>query len=63
MPTLADRIAARLHHALDHHDRAGISTPAAERGLAVGGPDHPVILLTVEDVASIAAHAAGHTDT
>jgi hypothetical protein len=57
MPTLEEHIAARLHQALDHHERACISTFAAERGLAVGGPDTPDILLTVEDVARVAAAA------
>ena len=55
MSPLADRIAERLHHALDHHDCAGISAPTAERGLAVGGPDNPVVVLSVKDVARIAA--------
>ena len=55
MPSLEERIAARLHEALDHHKRADISVPHAERGLAAGGPDGPVILMTVQDVARIAA--------
>ncbi len=58
MLTLEERIAARLHEALDHHERANISAPAAERGMAVGGPDDPVLVLTVEDVARIAALVA-----
>ena len=57
MPTPDERIAARLHQALDHHERARISTPTAERGMAVGGPTAPDIVLTVEDVARIAAAA------
>jgi hypothetical protein len=57
MPTPEERIAARLHQALDHHERAGISTFTAERGMAVGGPTAPEIVLTVEDVARIAAAA------
>ena len=32
-----------------------MSVPAAERGLAVGGPEQPEILLSVADVARIAA--------
>jgi hypothetical protein len=55
MPNLEESIAARPHEALDHHDRAEISAPAAQRGLAVGGPDTPVIVLTVEDNAHLAA--------
>ncbi len=58
MLTLEQRIAARLHNALDHHERANNFTPEARRGLAVGGPDDPVIVLTVEDVARIAALVA-----
>jgi hypothetical protein len=58
MPTLEQRIAARLHQALDHHERAEIFAPTAQRGLAAGGPDVPAIVLTVEDVARIAAHVA-----
>jgi hypothetical protein len=58
MTSLADRIAARLHAALDHHVAAGIVALDAQRGLATGGPRDPTIALTVEDVARIAAHAA-----
>ncbi len=54
MPCLEERIAARLHRALDHHQRANICTPFAERSPAVGGPDQPTVVLTVEDVARIA---------
>ena len=35
--------------------RADIFALNAERGLAAGGPEEPSILLTVEDVARIAA--------
>jgi hypothetical protein len=38
MPTLEERIAARLHQALDHHERARISRFTAERGLAALRP-------------------------
>jgi hypothetical protein len=55
---LADRIAERLNAALDHHVGLEIFSPLAERGLAAGGPDEPVIALTVEEVARIAARAA-----
>jgi hypothetical protein len=57
MPTAEEHIAARLHQALDHHERARISAPAAERGLAIGGPSALDIVLTVDDVARIAAAA------
>jgi hypothetical protein len=57
MPTPEERIAARLHQALDHQERASISKPAAEGGMAVGGPTAPDIVLTVEDVAGIAMAA------
>jgi hypothetical protein len=58
MTELAQRIADRLHEALDHHVGAEISVRHAERGLAAGGPDEPVIALTVEEVARIAARVA-----
>jgi hypothetical protein len=57
MPTAEERIVARLHQALDHHERAGVSRPTAERGMAIGGPSAPDIVLTVEDVARVAAAA------
>jgi hypothetical protein len=56
--TLADRIQAALEAALLHHERADILKPEARRGLATGGPDDPVIRLTIEDVARIAAQVA-----
>ncbi len=55
---LADRIAERLHAALDSKVSAEIFVGHAERGLAAGGPEEPVIALTVEEVARIAARAA-----
>jgi hypothetical protein len=55
---LADRIAERLHEALDRQVAAEISVRHAERGLAAGGPDEPIIALTVEEVARIAARVA-----
>ena len=55
MSSLAEKIAARLHQALDHHQHAGTNAPAAERGVAVGRPDDPVIVLSVDDVARIAS--------
>jgi hypothetical protein len=58
MPTLEQRIAARLPQVLDHQERARISSPTAERGMAVAGPDAPEIVLTVEDVARLAAAEA-----
>jgi hypothetical protein len=57
MPTLEEHIAARLHQALDHHEGARIEAFTAQRGLAVGGPYIPSIVLTVEAVARIAADA------
>lgn len=56
-PKLADLIAFRLHVAVTELAAAGFSSPF-ERGLAYGGPDSPTIVLTVEDVAWIAALAA-----
>ena len=57
MTSLQDRIQARLEAALIHQERAGFESFAA-RGLASGGPDTPVIRLSVEDVARIAAQTA-----
>jgi hypothetical protein len=57
MPTPAERIAARLHQALDHHERVRISKFTAERGMAVGGPTALDIALNVEDVTRIAMAA------
>lgn len=37
---------------------AHIVAPDAHRGMAVGGPHDPVVVLTVEDAARIAAMAA-----
>jgi hypothetical protein len=58
MASLEDRIAARLHRTLDHLEAAGFEAPAAKRALAVNGPDDPVIVMTVEDVARVAVSAA-----
>jgi hypothetical protein len=58
MPTLEQRIATRLHQGLDNQVHAGISSPMAERGMAVGGLDAPEIVSTVADVARIAAAEA-----
>ncbi|GAB1641266.1 hypothetical protein KRMM14A1259_16890 [Krasilnikovia sp. MM14-A1259] len=40
---------------------AEINVPHAERGMAAGGPDFPIIALTVEEVARIAARVAAET--
>lgn len=61
MDNLQERIAARLHASLDQCAGADISSPDAERGLAAGGPNQPVIALTVDDVARIAAAEAART--
>jgi hypothetical protein len=58
MAPLEELIFARLHEALSHHAAARISVPDARCGLATDGPDEPVIRLTVEDVARIAAQVA-----
>lgn len=55
---LADRIAERLNEALDQRVSAEISVDHAERGLAAGGPEEPIIALTVEEVSRIAARVA-----
>jgi hypothetical protein len=56
--TMEERIVTRLHQALDQLSAAGVEAPTAERGLCVGGPDNPIIVLTVDDVSRIAALAA-----
>jgi hypothetical protein len=53
--TLEERIAERLRHVLDMLAATGVMCPTAERGLCVQGPDTPTIVLTVEDVARLAA--------
>ena len=58
MATLEERIFVRLSEALSHHSGAGISAPDASCGLATGGPDNPVIRLSVADVVRIAARVA-----
>jgi hypothetical protein len=58
---LASRIADALNAALDRNVGAEIFVGHAERGLAAGGPDEPVIALTVEEVARIAARVARDT--
>jgi hypothetical protein len=55
---LADRIAESLNAALDSKVAAEIFVGHAERGLAAGGPEEPIIALTVEEVARIAARVA-----
>ena len=55
---LATAIAEALNAALDRNVGAEISVGHAERGLAAGGPDYPVIALTVDEVARIAARVA-----
>jgi hypothetical protein len=50
-------VGATRRQALDHQERARISAPTAKRGLAIKGPDAPEIVLTVDDVARIAAAA------
>jgi hypothetical protein len=57
---LAERIAAHLDAALASHERAGFGAPTVseQRGLAVGGPFAPRIVLAVRDVARLAAQAA-----
>lgn len=57
MTSLQERIYAQLELALVHHERAGIES-LGRRGLAGGGPDEPVIRLSLQDVARIAASVA-----
>jgi hypothetical protein len=63
MNELAQRIADRLNEALDQRVSADIHARSAERGLAAGGPEEPIIALTVDEVARIAARAARETSS
>ncbi|MEV6489499.1 hypothetical protein AB0M20_12845 [Actinoplanes sp. NPDC051633] len=58
MTSLHEAIQAGIEAALLHHERAGIVAPDQRRGLATGGPDHPTIRLSIQDVARVAARAA-----
>jgi hypothetical protein len=55
MPTLQQQIAARLHQAAEHRHAAGIEVPFATRGHIVEATTDPVIVLTINDIARIAA--------
>jgi hypothetical protein len=55
---LADAIAEALNAALDRNVGAEIMVGHVERGLAAGGPEEPMIFLTIEEVARIAARVA-----
>ncbi len=57
MATLEERIAQRLHDTLTDLAAGGFSITKG-RGLAYGGPDQPIIAMTIEDVARIAAQEA-----
>lgn len=50
MSTLHLAIRARLVAALDEQDAMGGSPPEASSGLATGGPNHPVLRLSLDDV-------------
>jgi hypothetical protein len=63
MASLEERISARLHQVLDQLAAAGMSAPSMERGLSVRGPDQPEILLSVADVARIAAQEVARPET
>ena len=58
MNELAQRIAEALNEALDQRVATDYYVGHVERGLAAGGPDEPIIALTVDEVARIAARAA-----
>jgi len=58
---LAARIADALNAALDRNVGAEIMVGHAERGLAAGGPEEPVIALTIDEVSRIAARVARDT--
>ncbi|MGA5304598.1 hypothetical protein ACPCHT_32135 [Nucisporomicrobium flavum] len=56
MTSLQERIHLRLESALTRQERASFETFGG-RGLATDGPDGPVIRLSMNDVARIAAQA------
>ncbi|MCM4077524.1 hypothetical protein [Paractinoplanes hotanensis] len=58
MNELAQRIAEALNEALDQRVATDYYVGHVERGLAAGGPEEPIIALTVDEVARIAARAA-----
>jgi hypothetical protein len=58
MNDLAQRIADRLNETLDQRVATDHHLPHVERGLAAGGPDEPIIAISVDEVARIAARVA-----
>ncbi|TDO32267.1 hypothetical protein [Paractinoplanes brasiliensis] len=58
MTELAQRIADALNEALDQRVATDYFAGHVERGLADGGPDEPIIAMTVDEVARIAARTA-----
>ncbi|WP_250034846.1 hypothetical protein [Paractinoplanes maris] len=58
MTELAQQIAEALNEALDQRVATDHHLRHVERGLAAGGPDEPIIALTVDEVARIAARTA-----
>ena len=61
--SLEERIAARIHDVLDQMERGGFRVQDVERAVVVGEADDWVAVLTVEDVAHIAAHVATSKDS
>jgi hypothetical protein len=55
MPPPKQQIAARLHQAAEHRHAAGSEVPFAARGLVVDATTDLVIVLTIDDIARIAA--------
>ena len=61
MASLEERIAVRLREVLAHQERGGFTAPPDTRqGMAIGGPDRPEIVLTVEDVARLVVAEIKH---
>ncbi|MBM2622784.1 hypothetical protein JIG36_45520 [Actinoplanes sp. LDG1-06] len=58
MTELAQRIADALNEALDQRVATDFNVGHVERGMADGGPDEPIIAMTVDEVARIAARTA-----
>ncbi|WP_127502118.1 hypothetical protein [Actinoplanes solisilvae] len=55
---LAEKIADALNEALDQRVATDHHLRHVERGLAAGGPEEPIIAMTIDEVARIAARAA-----
>lgn len=55
---LAEKIAEALNEALDQRVATDYHLRHVERGLAAGGPEEPIIAMSIDEVGRIAARAA-----